>query len=60
MPISWSEELGCIMLDGVPLGMPGYPPSEGELRSASKPAPRPLEEMPESLLGPQDVAADAA
>jgi hypothetical protein len=60
MPIAWSEQLGCITLDGVPLGMPGYLPSQGELRSVPKPAPRAFEEMPESLSDPQDVAADAA
>jgi hypothetical protein len=60
MPIAWSDELGCIMLDGVPLGMPGYPPNEGELRSAPKSAPRELEEMTEPLLDSKDPEAKAA
>jgi hypothetical protein len=57
MRIAWSEELGCMILDGVPLGMPGQPRAEGKFRPAPKSPGRDVQETSGSFSDSPEAAA---
>jgi hypothetical protein len=57
MRIAWSEQLGCMILDGVPLGMPEQPRGEVNPRSGLKSSSRNAEEIPGSFSDSDGRAA---